>query len=84
MIMYYKEISKIKELVDEYHLNNDNLLVIVSYYNLQEFIELIKDNFEYGYIENSVVYVDCSIGFDIFQDILEHYDVDPKDVFPIE
>ena len=82
--MYYKEISKIKELVDEYHWNNDNLLVIVSYYNLQEFIELIKDNFEYGYIENSVVYVDCSVGFDIFQDILENYDVDPKDVFPEE
>jgi len=82
--MYYKEISKIKELVDEYQWNNDNLLVIVSYYNLQEFVELIKDNFEYGYVENSVVYLDCSIGFDIFQDILEYYDVDAKEVFPEE
>ena len=82
--MYYKEISKIKELVDEYQWNNDNSLVIVSYYNLQEFVELIKDNFEYGYVENSVVYLDCSIGFDIFQDILEYYDVDAKEVFPEE
>ena len=46
--MYYKEISKIKELVDEYHWNGDNLFVIVRYSNVPEFAEIIKDCFEDG------------------------------------
>ena len=82
--MYYKEISKIKELVDEYHWQNGNLWVIVSYYNLIELIDIIKDTFEYGYVENAIVYKDGSVGIDEFQYILANYDVDAIDVFPIE
>ena len=82
--MYYKEISKIKELVDEYHWNGDNLFVIVRYSHIPEFSKIIKDCFEYGYIVNTVLYEQGNIGVDIFQDVLEHYDVDAKDVFPEE
>ena len=82
--MYYKEISKIRELVDEFHWQNGSLWVIVSYYNLPELVDIIKDTFEYGYVENAIVYKDGSVGIDEFQDVLEHYDVDAKDVFPIE
>lgn len=83
-IMEYKEVRKIEELIDEFHWNQKKLLVIVSYYNLQEFIDIIKDTFEYGYIENAIVYQDGSIGFEEFQEVIENFDVDAEDVFPIE
>ena len=82
--MYYKEISKIKELVDEYHWIGDDLLVIVRYPDVPEFAEIIKDCFEFEHIYNVILYEQGNIGVDIFQDVLEHYDVDPKDVFPEE
>lgn len=82
--MYYKEISKIKELVDEYHWIGGDLLVIVRYVDIPEFVEIIKDCFEYEHIDNVVLYEQGNIGVDIFQDVLEHYDVDAKDVFPEE
>ena len=81
--MKYKELKKIEELIDEYHWNGERLYVIVAYYNLQEFLDIIKDTFEYGYIENAVVYEDGNVGFDDFQDILESLgcDEDPKEIF---
>ena len=82
--MYYKEISKIKELVNEYHWNGDNLFVIISYSDVPEFAEIIKDCFEFEHIDNVILYEQGNIGIDYFQYVLEHYDVDAKDVFPIE
>ena len=65
------QIDELKALIDEWAYTKQGLLVTVNGRNLRDFVNIIKDVFVDGYITNTIVYNDGTVGFYEFNKVLE-------------
>lgn len=79
------QIDELKSLIDEWAYTKQGLLVTVNGRNLRDFVNIIKDVFVDGYITNTIVYNDGTVGFYEFNKVLEKLRNDTNDkIIPYE
>ena len=80
--MENNEIKELKDLVEGYCWNNEQLNVLVSGENLKQFVRIIQNSFCF---ENVQAFVDGegNITFVDFQDILKDYDLNAHEIFKL-
>ena len=79
------QIDELKALIDECAWTQQGLLVTINGHNLRDFVNIIKKVFISGYITNTIVYDDGTIGFYEFNKVLEKLRNDTNDkIMPYE